>query len=163
MYLMEKKVAVITGASSGIGRAAVHIFTENGFQTVAVGRNEKELGSLRKEVKDSKGDVKIHLADIRETSQVERLINETVENFGQIDVLVNSAGIIANGTIENTTLDDWDKMLNINLRSIFYMMKICVPHLEKTKETSSMFRALPERARFRMFLHIAFQKPRSIN
>ncbi len=130
---MEKKVAVITGASSGIGRAAVHIFTENGFQTVAVGRNEKELGSLRKEVKDSKGEVKIHLADIRETSQVERLVNETVENFGQIDVLVNSAGIIANGTIENTTLDDWDKMLNINLRSIFYMMKICVPHLEKTK------------------------------
>jgi NAD(P)-dependent dehydrogenase (short-subunit alcohol dehydrogenase family) len=130
---MEKRVAVITGASSGIGRAAVHVFTENGFQTVAVGRNEKELGALRKEVKDLKGDVKIHLADIRETSQVERLVNETVENFGQIDVLVNSAGIIANGTIEDTTLDDWDKMMNINLRSVFYLMKICVPHLEKTR------------------------------
>ncbi len=130
---MEKKVAVITGASSGIGRAAVHIFTENEFQTVAVGRNEKELGSLRKEIKDSVGDVKIHLADIRETSQVERLVNETVENFGRIDVLINSAGIIANGTIENTTLDDWDKMININLRSVFYLMQICVPHLEKTK------------------------------
>ncbi len=129
---MEKKVAIITGASSGIGRAAVRVFTESGFQTVAVGRNEKELGSLRQEIKDASGDLKIHLADIRETSQVERLVNETIENFGQIDVLVNSAGIIANGTIENTTLDDWDKMMNINLRSVFYLMKICVPHLEKT-------------------------------
>ncbi|CAN5572454.1 3-oxoacyl-[acyl-carrier-protein] reductase [soil metagenome] len=130
---MEKKVAVITGASSGIGRAAVHIFTENGFQTVAIGRNEKELGLLRKEITNSNGGLKIQLADIRETSQVERLVNETIENFGRIDVLVNSAGIIANGTIENTTLDDWDKMLNINLRSVFYLTKICVPHLEKTK------------------------------
>lgn len=130
---MEKKVAVITGASSGIGRAAVHLFTENGFQAVAVGRNEKELGELRNEIKGSDGGLKIHLADIRETSQVERLVNETVENFGRIDVLVNSAGIIANGTIENTTLDDWDKMMNINLRSVFYLMQICVPHLEKTK------------------------------
>lgn len=130
---MKKKVAIITGASSGIGRAAVRVFSENGFQTVAVGRNEKELGALRKEISDSNGGLKIHLADIRETSQVERLVIETVENFGQIDVLVNSAGIIANGTIENTTLDDWDKMLNINLRSVFYLLKICVPHLEKTK------------------------------
>ena len=130
---MNNKVAIITGASSGIGRAAVHIFSENGFQVVAVGRNEKELGILREETQNSTGSLKIHLADIRETTQVERLVNETVENFGQIDVLVNAAGIIANGTIENTTLDDWDKMMNINLRSVFYLMNICVPHLEKTK------------------------------
>lgn len=130
---MKKKVAIITGASSGIGRAAVRIFSENGFQTVAVGRNEKELVSLRQEIQSPDGGVKIQLADIRETSQVERFVNETIENFGQIDILVNSAGIIANGTIENTTLDDWDKMMNINLRSVFYLMQVCVPHLEKTK------------------------------
>ncbi|MGI9054855.1 MAG: SDR family oxidoreductase, partial [Pyrinomonadaceae bacterium] len=117
----------------GIGRATVHLFSENGFQVVAFGRNEKELGLLRQEIQNSTGSLKIHLADIRETTQVERLVIETVENFGQIDVLVNAAGIIANGTIEDTTLDDWDKMMNINLRSVFYLMNICVPHLEKTK------------------------------
>lgn len=130
---MKKKVAIITGASSGIGRAVVRNFLENDFQTIAVGRNEKELNSFRPEVKDLSGELKIHLADIRETSQVERLVNETAENFGRIDVLVNAAGIIASGTIENTTLDDWDKMMNINLRSIFHLMQICVPHLEKTQ------------------------------
>ncbi len=130
---MEKKVAVITGASSGIGRASVHIFLQNNFQVIAVGRNEKELGLLRDETQNLGGNLKINLADIRETSQVERSVNETAESFGQIDVLVNAAGIIANGAIDDTALDDWDKMMNINLRSVFYLMQICVPHLEKTK------------------------------
>lgn len=130
---MDKKVVIITGASSGIGRAVVRVFLENDFQTIAVGRNEKELISCRNEVNDLSGDVEIRLADISETSQVERLVSETVENFGRIDVLVNAAGIIAAGTIENTTLDDWDKMMNINLRSVFHLMQICVPHLEKTE------------------------------
>jgi NAD(P)-dependent dehydrogenase (short-subunit alcohol dehydrogenase family) len=61
------------------------------------------------------------------------VVNDTFENFGQIDVLVNSAGIILNGTIKNTPLDDWDKMMHINLRSVFYLMNRCVPHLEKTR------------------------------
>lgn len=130
---MSKKVAIITGASSGIGRAVVRAFLENDFQTIAVGRNEKELNSFRTEVKDLSGDLKIQLADVRETSQVERLVNKIAEDFGRIDVLVNAAGIIASGTIENTTLDDWDKMMDINLRSVFHLMQICVPHLEKTE------------------------------
>jgi NAD(P)-dependent dehydrogenase (short-subunit alcohol dehydrogenase family) len=130
---MTEKVVVITGASSGIGRATALLFAKNGANVVAVGRNEKELSALRDQVQGKKGAIKVHLADIRETTQVERLINNTIQNFGQIDVLVNSAGIIMNGTIENTTLDDWDKMFNINLRSVFFVMQKCLPHLEKTK------------------------------
>lgn len=130
---MTGKVVIVTGASGGIGRATALLFAKNGASVVAVGRNEKELNALREETQKKKGTVKIHLADIRETTQVERLINDTAENFGQIDVLVNSAGIILNGSVENTTLDDWDKMMDINLRSIFYMMQKCLPHLEKTR------------------------------
>ena len=130
---MTGKVVIVTGASSGIGRAAALLFAKNGSNVIAVGRNEKELGSLRDEAQGKKGLVKVHLADIRENSQVERLVNDTVQSFGQIDVLVNSAGIIMNGTIENTTLDDWDKMFDINLRAVFFMMQKCIPHLEKTK------------------------------
>jgi len=130
---MTGKVVIVTGASSGIGRATALLFAKNGSNVIAVGRNEKELGALREQAQGKKGSVKVHLADIRENSQVERLVNDTVQNFGQIDVLVNSAGIIMNGTIENTTLDDWDKMMDINLRSLFFMMQKCIPHLEKTK------------------------------
>ena len=130
---MNDKVAIITGASSGIGRAAALLFAASGAKVVAVSRNEKELGLLRDEARDKSGSVKVSLADILENSQVDRLINETVENYGQIDVLVNAAGIIKNGSIETTALDDWDKMMNINVRSVFYLMQKCVEHLAKTK------------------------------
>ncbi len=109
------------------------LFAKNGSNVVAVGRNEKELGALREGSQGKKGSIRVHLADIRETTQVERIVNDTVAAYGRIDVLVNAAGIIANGSIENTTLDDWDKMLNINLRCVFYLMQRCVPHLEAVK------------------------------
>lgn len=130
---MKEKVVIVTGASSGIGRATALLFAENNAQVIALGRNEKELSSLRDEAHKNEKKIKIHLADLRETSQVERFLTDTFEHFGQIDVLVNSAGIIFNGSIENTTLDDWDKMLDINLRSVFYLMNKCVPYLEKTQ------------------------------
>lgn len=130
---MTNKVAIVTGASSGIGRATAVLFARNGTDVVALGRNESELNSVRDAARDGDGSVRIHLGDITETSQVDRLISETVDHFGRIDILVNAAGIIKSGNIENTTLDDWDKMMNINLRSVFYVTQKCVPHLEAAK------------------------------
>ncbi|HLA95553.1 MAG TPA: SDR family oxidoreductase [Pyrinomonadaceae bacterium] len=130
---MERKVALVTGASSGIGRATALLFARNGLNVVAVGRNEAELSGLRDDAKNSEGSLKIHLADVTELSQVDRLITEIVEHFGQIDVLVNSAGVIKTGSIEDTTLDDWDKMMNINTRCVFNLMQKCLPYLETTK------------------------------
>ncbi len=130
---MQDKVVIITGASSGIGRATAQLFAEKGAKVVAVGRNEKDLNALRDEIQPENGSFKIQLADVRETKQAEKVVTDASETFGQIDVLVNGAGIILNGSIENTTLDDWDKMMNVNLRAVFHMMQKCVPHLEKTK------------------------------
>ena len=130
---MKGKVAIVTGASSGIGRAAARLFAEGGYTAIAVGRNEKELSALSQSVKSKKGAIKIHLADVTEHSQLDRIVSEAVANFGRIDVLVNSAGIIKNGSIENTTLDDWDKMMNINTRSVFVLMQKCLPYLIESK------------------------------
>ena len=130
---MKGKIALITGASSGIGRATALIFARNGATVVAVGRSEGELNALRDEAADLDGTIRTHLADLTEVTQVDRLVTETVDNLGQIDVLVNAAGIIKSGSLETTTLDEWDKMLNVNLRSVFYLMQRCLPHLEATK------------------------------
>lgn len=130
---MREKVVLVTGASSGIGRATALKFAENGSRVVAIGRSEKELMSLRDEIQGGAGSVKIALADIRETSQVDKLVDDAAEAYGRIDVLVNAAGIISNGTVETTTLDEWDGMMNINLRCVFYMMQKCVPHLRASK------------------------------
>jgi NAD(P)-dependent dehydrogenase (short-subunit alcohol dehydrogenase family) len=127
---MDQKVALITGASSGIGRATALLFAQNGFGVMAVGRNKAELADLCDE---AGGTLRTHVTDVTDESETGRLVWETAEHFGQIDVLVNSAGIIKNGTIENTTLDDWDRMMNINLRSTFDLMQKSVPHLQKTR------------------------------
>ncbi len=130
---MQGKVVIVTGASSGIGRAAALLFANKGSAVVAVGRNEKELNTLARSVKSKNGLVNVHLADVTEMTQLERIVSETVHKHGQIDVLVNSAGVIKNGTAETTTLDDWDKMFSINLRSIFVLSQKCLPYLVETK------------------------------
>ncbi len=130
---MIGKIVLVTGASSGIGKAAATLFANNGATVIAVGRNEKELAALREGVQSKDGTVKIQLADVTELSQIDRIVSEIVQSFGQIDVLVNSAGIIKSGTIEDTTLADWDKMMNINLRSVFNLMQKCVPHMVEAK------------------------------
>lgn len=130
---MRDKVAVITGSSSGIGRATALLFAENGAKVVAVGRNEDELAELSGEVSDQNGSIAVQLADLTDDSQVDRLVSETIGKIGQIDVLVNAAGIIKNGSIEDTSLEDWDRMMNINLRSVFNLMQKCVPSLLETK------------------------------
>lgn len=130
---MKEKVVIVTGASSGIGRATAKLFAKNKAKVIAVGRNEKELSSLRDEIQKKNGFVKTVFADLKEISQIDRLVTDTFEQFKQIDILVNAAGIIANGSVENTELADWDKMMNINLRSVFYIMQKCVPHLIESK------------------------------
>ncbi len=130
---MQGKVIIVSGASSGIGRATALLFAENGAQVIALGRNEEELNVLNNDARNAAGTLKTQIADLTETTQVEKVINDTIETFGQIDILVNAAGIILNGSVENTTLDDWDKMMKINLRAVFKMSQKCVSHLEKTK------------------------------
>jgi NAD(P)-dependent dehydrogenase (short-subunit alcohol dehydrogenase family) len=130
---MKGKVVIVTGASSGIGRATALQFLRSGATVIGVGRNQADLESLRTDASGSDGSLHVHLTDVTEVSQIDRLVTETIEHHDRIDVLVNAAGILNGGSIKNTTLDDWDKMMNINVRSVFYLMQKCVPHLELTK------------------------------
>lgn len=130
---MQGKVVIVTGASSGIGKAAAVLFANKGATVVAVGRNEKELNVLGTSVRSKSGSVKPYLADLTEVSQIDRMTSSVVQSYGRIDVLVNSAGIIANGSIETTSLAEWDKMLNINVRSVFALTQKCLPQLIESK------------------------------
>lgn len=130
---MQGKVVIVTGASSGIGRATAILFANKGATVVAVGRNEKELNAAGSSIRSKSGSVRPYLADLTEISQIERLTSSVQESHGRLDVLVNSAGIILNGTIENTSLADWDKMLNINVRSVFALTQKCLPMLIESK------------------------------
>jgi NAD(P)-dependent dehydrogenase (short-subunit alcohol dehydrogenase family) len=121
------KVFLVTGASSGIGKATALFALERGARVAAVSRKE---ASTKAAVAAYPPDaVHVISADLTVDGDRERAVNETIKRFGGIDVLVNAAGIIANGTLENTTLQQWDVMLDINLRSLFRLTQLCLPSI----------------------------------
>lgn len=124
---------MVTGASSGIGRASALEFLRRGASVIGVGRNRNDLEYIGGEVGVSKDRFKSEVADVTDCDQIDRLVSEAAADFGRIDVLVNAAGILRSGNIENTTLEGWDEMMNINVRSVFYLMHKCIPHLELSK------------------------------
>jgi NAD(P)-dependent dehydrogenase (short-subunit alcohol dehydrogenase family) len=128
---LRGKVALVTGASSGIGRATALRFAEEGAQVALVGRVRDALSEVAAEVKSRGGDAFAVEADVTIERDAERVVRETVEDFGALDVLVNAAGILANGTVETTTMAAWDDMMNVNLRAVFHLMQLAVPHLER--------------------------------
>ncbi|MBI5034566.1 MAG: glucose 1-dehydrogenase [Chloroflexi bacterium] len=130
---MKNRVALITGASSGIGRATALVFAAEGASVVAVARSADKLAKVANEIQSEGGVCKTIAADVTQQADIERVVRETVDTFGGIDVLVNAAGIIANGTIENTKLQDWDYMFNVNARAPFYLMQCAMPHLIERK------------------------------
>jgi NAD(P)-dependent dehydrogenase (short-subunit alcohol dehydrogenase family) len=129
----EGRTALVTGATSGIGRATATRFAEAGARVALVARSAEGLQEVADEI-DARGGEAVRVsADVMNESDARRAVSETVERFGGLDVLVNAAGIISNGTVESTTLADWDAMMNVNLRSVFHLMQLCAPHLEKLR------------------------------
>jgi NAD(P)-dependent dehydrogenase (short-subunit alcohol dehydrogenase family) len=130
MNEMQGKKIIVTGASSGIGRATGERFLDEGASVALVGRSESALEEVI--YRDNKNGFVV-VADLTDEKQTERCIAQAVEMMGGLDIVVNAAGILKAGRIEDTTLDLWDEMMNVNLRSIFHLMKLAVPHLERSR------------------------------
>ncbi|XP_054155523.1 3-oxoacyl-[acyl-carrier-protein] reductase FabG-like [Oppia nitens] len=129
------KVSIITGASSGIGAATAVHFGSLGSDLAIVGRNRSNLQTVQKQITDAGHTVKVLpiVADLSRELDTIDVVNKTIEAFGKLDILVNSAGILTKGTVENTTLQSYDELMNINVRSVFHLMQLSIPHLKKTK------------------------------
>ena len=127
---MTGKRVIVTGASNGIGRATAERFLNEGSKVVLVGRRESALQEVASR---ASGNSFIIPADLSDEKQSKSCIAHAVEMMGALDVLINAAGILKGGRIEDTSLALWDEMMNINLRSVFHLMRLAVPHLEETK------------------------------
>ena len=128
-------VCLVTGASSGIGRATALRFARDGAAVLAVGRKQQALDEVARTIVQEKGRCETFVADVV-TPEAPAAIVEAVERiFGGLTVLVNAAGIIASGTIETTTDVAWDEMLDVNLRAPFRLMRAAVPLLARTRGT----------------------------
>ncbi|MDQ2935958.1 MAG: SDR family oxidoreductase [Acidobacteriota bacterium] len=122
-----QKVLLITGATSGIGKATALRFARAGASIAAVGRNQTSLDELADQINSIGVQFLALPADLSLEKEAGMAVSKTVEQFGGIDVLVNAAGHISSGTIENTSLKAWDSMLNINLRAVFVLMQKALP------------------------------------
>jgi NAD(P)-dependent dehydrogenase (short-subunit alcohol dehydrogenase family) len=130
---LRGKVALVTGASSGIGRATALRFAEEGAQVTLVGREREALSEVAVEISERGGEGFAIVADVTREADAERVVRETIDDFGVLDVLVNAAGILASGTIETTSLGAWDAMMDVNLRAVFNLMRLSVPHLAERR------------------------------
>lgn len=126
---MKNKNVIVTGASSGIGRATAEMLLRRGAQVALVARSRSALARMAESVEG--GQAFIIPSDLSNEEQANNAIAQAVESMGSLDVLINAAGIIRSGRIEDTSLEMWDEMLNINLRSVFHLMKLAAPHLER--------------------------------
>jgi len=127
------KVVFVTGATSGIGHAVAVKFASESARVVALGRNQTALREVEASVRKAGGEPLALMVDVTNPDETQRAIEETINEFGGLNVLVNAAGHISTGTIENTALAAWDAMMNVNLRAAFQLMQLAVPHLIKTK------------------------------
>jgi len=130
----QSKVALITGATSGIGEATAVRFAAEGAKVVCVGRTPERGNAVVDRIRKASGEAIFVLADVRQRPQVESAVKKSVETYGGIDILFNNAGV--EGTlleIGHMTEEQWDEVLDANLKSMFLFSKYALPHLKKTK------------------------------
>lgn len=134
--MFKGKVVLITGASSGIGASTSKRFAQFDATLVLVGRNLQKLTEVANECeKISKIKPLAIAVNLTNEDDVKRIIKSTITNFKKLDVLVNNAAVIQLGSIETTTLAQFDSIMNTNVRAVFHLTNLAVPHLIKSKGT----------------------------
>jgi NADP-dependent 3-hydroxy acid dehydrogenase YdfG len=126
---LEHSVAIITGASSGIGQATAKRLAASGARVVLVARRANRLEVLAEEIRDGGGAAKVIAADITRAAEASGVIAQTIAEFGRLDTLINAAGVMLNGPSIESPLSEWDQMVDVNLRGLMYVTKAALPHL----------------------------------
>lgn len=131
----KDKVVIITGASSGIGRACAYEFAENGAKVVLAARREKELNKVRDKIISERKEAITVITDVRKITDCENLITETIKHYKKVDILINNAGISMRASFEELDLSVIHELMDTNFFGAVYCVKFALPHLLKTKGT----------------------------
>ena len=127
-------VALVTGASSGIGEAAARRLAEDGASVVLVARRRDRLESLAAEIEQAGGTALAVQADITDRTQAEAAVQQAVERFGRLHVLINNAGLMLLGPVVGADPDEWDRMIATNAQGLLYTTHAALPYLLKSAE-----------------------------
>ncbi|MGY8871641.1 MAG: SDR family NAD(P)-dependent oxidoreductase [Pseudomonadales bacterium] len=127
----KNQIAVITGGAGGVGRTLVRLFASEGARIMIADMDEAGCRDVAEEARATGADVAFFAGNLREKDYCEQLIEATIETFGGIDILLNNAGVIPRGTIEETTDDMWSLAMDVNLNAVFFLCRAAIPHMEK--------------------------------
>ena len=130
---LTERVAIVTGAGRGIGRAIALKLAGMGAAVVVSDILEKEAGEVAKEIKAGGGQSLVCLADVSQAADVTRLVEETLVAFSRIDILVNNAGIARDQLLLRMSEEDWDKVIDVDLKSVFLCTKAVLRHMLKAR------------------------------
>ncbi len=141
--MLDKKVAIVTGGTRGIGLETVRVFKENNAEVILFGSKEESVSNAINLLKSEGIEVTGYYPNLNNYFEIESTLKEIIKKYGHIDILVNNAGISAKESIENTTSEDFAKIIDLNVQAVFNMTKAVVPYMKENKSgvilnTSSM-------------------------
>ncbi|HEY5087788.1 MAG TPA: SDR family NAD(P)-dependent oxidoreductase [Gemmatimonadaceae bacterium] len=133
---LDGTVALVTGASSGIGAATARLLAGAGAAVTLAARRADRLAQVAAGIAAAGGRALVHQTDITDAAQAGSAVEATVREFGRLDVLINNAGVMLLGPIENAPVEEWERMVHLNLLGLLYTAHAALPHLLKAAEDS---------------------------
>ena len=130
---IEGKIVVITGASSGLGEATARLLSAQGASVVLGARRVDRIQSLADELTGSGGKALAITTDVTHCDQVKRLVDAAVQTYGRIDVMINNAGLMPHSPLERLKIDDWNRMIDVNIKGVLYGIAAALPYMKQQK------------------------------
>jgi len=130
---IEGKAIVITGASSGLGEAAARLLAEEGASVVLGARRKERIQALADELKGKGGNAVAVATDVTRRDQVNGLIDAAIVTYGRVDVMINNAGLMPQSPLERLKVDEWDRMIDVNIKGVLYGIAAVLPHMKQQK------------------------------
>lgn len=128
---LKDKVAIVTGAAMGIGKGIAQVFTREGAKVVVADINEEEGEKTAVELRNAGGDAIFVPVDVADEARVKAMVEATVNHYGTINILVNNAGIGVYKSVLETSSEEWDRCLGVNLKGVFLCSKYVIPHMQR--------------------------------
>ena len=131
--MIKDKVAIITGASSGIGRATALALSKAGAKVAIGARRTDRLEELENQIKQSGGEILSQKLDVTKKSECDSFFNAVLQKWGSVDILINNAGLMPLSFIKNLKIDEWDQMVDVNIKGVLYCTAAVVTHMKEKK------------------------------
>ena len=131
--MLKNKVAIITGASSGIGYATSLTLSKAGIKVAVGARRTERLQELEKQIIKNNGEILVQKTDVTRKSDCDSLVNTIVEKWGKVDILINNAGLMPLSYFKNGKIEEWEQMIDVNIKGVLYCTSAVVPYMLEKK------------------------------